>query len=279
MRDVTFEFGDFNVLVGPNDSGKTAVLDALVGTALRDSASWWQGQAPTVTGHGHLGAALKYALRPGAMKQAYPAASSTGVPPLDETGANLAAVVDALLSNDRDRFDQVEGEFSRLAPLVRRIAPSPRAGRRQLAFRLTYREDLLNAPGASDGLVLLLAFVVLAHHPEPPGAILVEQPEDGVHHDRLGDIVGFLRGMSEGRFGRKVPVVMTTHSPYLLDLLRPEEVHFLLRNDKGETEAHRFDSIPMIRERMESFHLGEFWTFKGEEGLKALLEVDPAKAS
>jgi len=201
------------------------------------------------------------------------------VPQLVGDGSNLAQVVDALLANDRDRFDRIEREFARLVPLVRRIAPSPRGTSRQLAFRLSYRDELLDATRASDGLVLLLAFVVLAHHPSPPKALLVEQPEDGVHPDRLGEIVGLLRGLSEGRFGRKVPVVLTTHSAYLLDLIRPEEVHFLIRGEDGATEAHRFDSIPSLAERMESFHLGEFWTFKGEQGLKALLDGDPAKAS
>jgi predicted ATPase len=117
----------------------------------------------------------------------------------------------------------------------------------------------------------LIVFVALAYHPRPPRLILIEEPENGIHPRRLKDVVDLLREIAAGEHGgNSAQVIITTHSPYLLDMvnLEKEQVLVFRRNaDGGRTAA------PADEERLkiflDEFKLGEVWFNRGEEGLIA----------
>ena len=76
--------------------------------------------------------------------------------------------------------------------------------------------------------------------------------------------------MAEGEFaGKRVQVVMTTHSPYLLDHIKlPEDQVIVFRRDPSDgsrtaTEADHNRLKPFL----DQFMLGEVWFKQGEEGL------------
>ena len=59
---------------------------------------------------------------------------------------------------------------------------------------------------------------------------------------------------------------MTSHSPYLIDFLEPEEI-VLTRRENGYTETARLDELPDIRRWLENLSPGELWTMGGEDEL------------
>ncbi len=63
--------------------------------------------------------------------------------------------------------------------------------------------------------------------------MLLEQPEDSVHPGLLRKLIDQLRTYSD-----KTQVIFTTHSPEVLDILRPEEV-LLVTAPGGSTQARR----------------------------------------
>lgn len=116
---------------------------------------------------------------------------------------------------------------------------------------------------------LVLFFLALRHHPQPPSLVLLEEPENGVHRSRLEDIMSLLRDMTdEHESGEQVQVLLTTHSPHLLDYvdLDRDQVLVFQRNDDGSCHAE-----PVDRKRMDAFlgefMLGEVWYNSHEEGL------------
>lgn len=111
-------------------------------------------------------------------------------------------------------------------------------------------------------------FVTLAYLSNPPKLILIEEPETGVHPKRLLDVMGLLRDVTEGKHGDRAQVVLTTHSPYLLDhvdLDRDQVLVFRRRNDGSRTPVSA--DREGLKKFLAEFMLGEIWYNRGEEGL------------
>ena len=114
------------------------------------------------------------------------------------------------------------------------------------------------------------------HHPRPPAILLIEEPENGVHPSRLRTIARLLRRLTEPTENRSgTQVILTTHSPYLLDEdIQPREAFFCYRDQSGAATATRFDAIPDLEERLSDYSLGELWTAYGEAELYRRVSKD-----
>jgi predicted ATPase len=118
---------------------------------------------------------------------------------------------------------------------------------------------------------MLFFFVALAYHPNPPQVALIEEPENGVHPKRLKDIVTLLRDLTTGKLaGHHVQVILSTHSPYLLDHIHVPEDQVLVfhRESDGRRTARPVDE-KHLKAFLDEFMLGEVWFNQGEEGLLA----------
>jgi predicted ATPase len=303
LRHVDVPLKPLTVLVGPNDSGKSAfvaaVLRAVRGIGLEHSDAWrrdpnavvrcevfqrgeaggaWVGRGPKGQTHG----------RPPSVESILPAAfhvlpssgiemsgpghpDHAGPPPVGSNGAGIPALIDYLLRRDRKRFATCVEAARQLIPGLEEIEIStPDASTRQLDIVI---EGGLRIPAgdASNGVRLILFFLSLAYHPTPPRLILLEEPENGVHPKRLVDVVKLLRALTQGVHGdHPAQVILTTHSPYLLDLLdlSTDQVLVFRREDDGSRSAQPADAARLAT-FLHEFLLGEVWFNQGEEGLVA----------
>ena len=96
-----------------------------------------------------------------------------------------------------------------------------------------------------------------------PNLVLLEEPENGIHPRALKPFMYFLRNCLDQE---NIQILVTSHSPYLVDYLSPEET-FLTRRKSGFTEAVRMDKLPDINNWMENLSIGELWTMGGEDEL------------
>jgi predicted ATPase len=62
-------------------------------------------------------------------------------------------------------------------------------------------------------------------------------------------------------------VILTTHSPYVVDLFQPEEVTLCQKTVGGSIAVRRLSDSQAVREQLDVFTLGEIWTAEGDEGL------------
>ena len=157
----------------------------------------------------------------------------------------------------------MEKEFYKRFPYYKKLILDKKGSHIVLKFLTRYGEKL-SADGVSDGVILSLAFLALAHNPTPPNILLVEEPENGVHHASLKDIVGTLKKLTEEK---GVQVILTTHSPYLLDLVEPEEVRVFTKDDEGAVHAKKMSEAPEVEDMKKHFMTGEIWSCLSEEGL------------
>ncbi len=80
-------------------------------------------------------------------------------------------------------------------------------------------------------------------------------------------LMKLFRQLSTGELGdRPVQVILTTHSPYLIDYAKPEEVRVVTRsNEAGTTTVAKMSDVPGLAEKLRDFRLGELWTAVGDE--------------
>ncbi len=111
--------------------------------------------------------------------------------------------------------------------------------------------------------------LTLAHRPHSPQIVVVEEPENGLHPRRLQNVVEVFRAMTEGEFGgNPAQVILTTHSPYLLDHidLSKDRVLVFQREEDGRRTAKAADEA-RLKPFLDEFMLGELWFNNEEEGL------------
>lgn len=202
---------------------------------------------------------------------------------MEPSGFGLALCLDDILGYDRDLFIQLENRFKRVFPNIKSIKLLPeqayltpaldptqipqfkRAAGKGVHFQFVGSDKLVPAAQASDGMLLILAYLTILSLPQPPRVILVEEPENGIHPKRLEEITHILRDLV-GEQGRS-QVVLTTHSPYLVDLFGPEEVSLCRKGDDGAVTVQRLSNSRTVREQLDVFTLGEIWTAEGDDKL------------
>jgi predicted ATPase len=112
----------------------------------------------------------------------------------------------------------------------------------------------------------MTAFLALAYG-NTAEIVFVEEPENGLHFSRLESVIDLLRKMTTGEVGNQPrQVIVTTHSPILLNFARPEEVR-IFRRGPGGTQVTPMAAVPNIGDLLKEFATGELWFLLGEEAL------------
>ena len=191
--------------------------------------------------------------------------------------------MDEILSYDRSQFTRLEERFIEVFPHIKSIklqqesayrAPvdNPdqvtmlnRADGKGLYFELKDSTQLVPASQASDGTLLILAYLAVLYLPEPPRLLLIEEPENGIHPKRLHDVLQILKDLVKEQ--SHTQIILTTHSPYVLDSFKPEEVTLCTKLDSGEIKTTRLSESSKIKEQMDVFSLGEIWTSEDDDVL------------
>jgi energy-coupling factor transporter ATP-binding protein EcfA2 len=128
--------------------------------------------------------------------------------------------------------------------------------------------DMEGAPGipaahASDGTVLVLGLLAAIMGADRRQLVLLDDLDHGLHPKAQRDLVGLLRKLLDEM--PDLQIVATTHSPYLLDQMRPEEVRLTTRRPDGSVACGRLDEHPDFERWREAMTPGEFWSMVGEK--------------
>jgi predicted ATPase len=183
---------------------------------------------------------------------------------MDKTGQGIVdALADILLSN-RKNFDELEERLTRLVPNIQRISLHRREDRTFLMELIDrYSEHHIPASDISDGTLRILAFLTALYQEKTPSIICFEEIENGVHPWLLHKMMELLKIVStEGITGKPVQVLITTHSPVLLNYVEPHQVRAVELDNEGKTQIHALpvDSV-RFQKALEAYDgaLGELW--------------------
>lgn len=207
-----------------------------------------------------VGTQRAYQLSPKAMRRPVPTGTLDNNPlPSDGTG-----LVDALDRLSHKAFGELLAEYSTRIPTVEevlleayRTAGGVQQGTKEIRFRLT-NGDEISCRQASDGAMLVLGLLSIVYEKEPPQLVLLEEPENGIHPGQLEKLIQAITDLSIVK--KRVQIVMTTHSPYVLDAVDAANVRVVSRDPIGGTKVERFADLPEIRNKLGAgFTVGEAW--------------------
>lgn len=175
---------------------------------------------------------------------------------LSRTGGNLANVIQYLAEQHPERLEQIFRVLRRRVPHIEKVlAETMPDGRLLLQIKDAPFSQPVLARFASDGTLKMLAYLVLLYDPTPPPFIGIEEPENFLHPRLLPELAEGCRKATA-----RTQLLVTTHSPFFLNALRPKEVWVLWRDEKGYTQARRVADIKGISEFVESgAQLGYLW--------------------
>jgi len=190
--------------------------------------------------------------------------NSTSPISMNKTGEGISDALVDVLHDNRQSFDELEDRLARLVPNIKRIA-LPRTKNDGYSLQLIdrYSEHHIPASDISDGTLRILAFLTALYQKDTPSIICFEEPENGVHPWLLSKMMELLKLVAtEGITGKPVQVLITTHSPVLLNYVEPQQVRAVELDNEGKTQIHPLpvDSA-RFQKAMEAYDgaLGELW--------------------
>jgi predicted ATPase len=179
---------------------------------------------------------------------------------LNEHGDNLGNVVQFLEREHPKRFTQILQRISQKIPNITKIDTEKTSdGRILLRFNDGAFRDPFYAQQMSDGTLKIFAYLLLLEDPNPPPFLCIEEPENGLYHKLLDTLATEFREHATGRRGGS-QVFITTHQPYLVDALSPDEVWILEKGRDGFSRVTRASDYDVIKNLVsEGLPLGGLW--------------------
>ena len=176
---------------------------------------------------------------------------------LSSNGDNLPNVLYYLHDKHPATFEKIKTQLRRWVPGLADIVTEITSDERLLLrFKDAPFEKPLPAQYMSGGTMRLAALLTLLYEPNATGLLGIEEPDNELHPLLLYRLAEELGKATETR-----QLLVTTHSPMLLDALAPEQVWILHRDAEGYTQATRTADIPNVPELVEDGSpLGYLWT-------------------
>lgn len=192
-----------------------------------------------------------YDYRPLLLKQPNPAHAP---PSLAREGGNFASYLRAVHDGHPREFDHIEEQLKKSFPEVEALVTPTTRDQTYVGVREKWWKQILSGPQLSDGLVEFLAHLVVLYGPEEPTLLCFETPERHLHARLLEKLVAMLKDAS-----RSYQVILTTHSPALLNHLRLEDL-LLVGRDDGRTIVQRPAQLEGVGESLRGWALGDAYT-------------------
>lgn len=179
---------------------------------------------------------------------------------LNVHGTNVGNVVQFMEREHKERFRSILARIAGEIPGIADIDTVVTADKRVLLrFHDGAFADPFFAQQMSDGTLKVFAYLLLLEDPDPPPFICIEEPENGLYHKLLESLAKEFRAHATGR--KNAPqIFVTTHQPYFVDALSPEEVWILDKGEDGFSTIRRASELAVVRNLVEQgLPLGGLW--------------------
>ena len=211
--------------------------------------------------------------------------SEESIPSMDGSGNGLASVLAYLKLGQDDIFDDIQQALRQIVPSVRRIrierAAVERTAVRTIALdeqrhqvpeqrKLWGNKVVLDMNGAKgvaadsigEGTLMALGLLTVLMSPDKPRLILLDDIEIGLHPVAQGKLIETLRRFQER--DPELQIVATSHSPFILNYLKPEEVRMVFLSEDGSAHCEKLTAHPEFARWRDMMSPGEFWSTVGE---------------
>jgi len=183
-------------------------------------------------------------------------------PVLDRTGSNINNVAQYMEREDPKKFRQILDEIQSKIPGIKKISPK-RLENDQMV--LEFHENGFGKPfysgRMSDGTLKLFAYYLLLNEKKTRNLVFIEEPENGLYHQFLADLASEMKKSVGTGFSKQL--FITTHSPFFINALLPEDVWVLEKGEDGFSTLKRADEYEYVQSMAnEEILLGDLWFSK-----------------
>jgi predicted ATPase len=211
--------------------------------------------------------------------------SEEPIPEIDGRGDGLASLLAYLKLSQDEVFDGIEQALKQIVPSVRRIRIERAAVERTTLRTIALDEqrhqvpeqqtlwgnrvvlDMRGAKGvaadsAGEGTLMVLGLLTVLMGPSKPRLVLLDDIELGLHPVAQGKLIETLRKLQER--DPELQIIATSHSPFILNYLKPEEVRMTFLAENGFARCEKLTAHPEFERWKDLMSPGEFWSTVGE---------------
>lgn len=205
---------------------------------------------------------------------------SEDIPPrVGDVGEGLASALAYLMTYEPDRFHILMDLVQSVLPNVKAIRIQP--ARVKLSSRslsaagdtaplVVGHEMVLDideareipAHAVSDGTLLAIGLLTILAGSSCPDLVLVDDIERGLHPQAQRRLIDVLKEILEER--PELQIILTTHSPYVVDKLDASDVWVLAADPAGDTTARRLADHADAEKALKVLMAGELPDAEGE---------------
>lgn len=175
---------------------------------------------------------------------------------LDKDGSNVAEYILSIRDADAEIFDGIIETIQHILPYAKDIQPAIASELERMVY-LQMSERDYKVPGwlLSTGTLKILALLAVFRNPVPSPLIVVEEIENGLDPRTINLLINEINNFVNDK---KSQVIITTHSPYLLDLLDLSQIVFVDRRD-GNVVFNRPNDFKQLRDWSKEYTPGEMY--------------------
>lgn len=199
-------------------------------------------------------------LDPHLMTEPVPQKRSSGAIKLNHTGSNIAEYLQSIRDQDLQAFNGIIEVIKGVLPFAEDLQPAITSELdRKVYLNMSEKNIADKLPGwlLSTGTLRIIALLAVLYHPTPPRIIIIEEIENGLDPRTIHILVDEIRHFIESGLGQ---VIVTTHSPYLLDLLKLSQIVVVERDAVSSPVFSRPASQKSLEERVQKFSPGKLYT-------------------
>jgi predicted ATPase len=176
---------------------------------------------------------------------------------LSTSGDNLPLVLENLIQENIDFEDSINQAMKSILPKTRRLR-SIRSGRLSLTVEWYFEDskEPFYLSEMSDGTVRMLCWATILHSPLLPSLLVIDEPELGLHVSWMLILAEWIK-----QAARKTQIIVTTHSPDLLDHFtdRLENVYCFYSKDKTHFAMKTLSKEILSPSLEEGWELGDLY--------------------
>jgi predicted ATPase len=179
---------------------------------------------------------------------------------LDREGANIANVLQYFERTYRKEFKGIVARLVKTIPGLQGIDLEVSNDKRLLLkFHESGYRDPFYQQSMSDGTLKMLAYALLLADPAPRPFIGIEEPENGLYIELIEHLAR--QFVSHTRDEQSpTQIFITTHLPYFVDALQPDQVWIMRKDANGHAVPTRVADLPFVRElSAQGIPLGAQW--------------------
>ena len=168
-------------------------------------------------------------------------------------GHNLMTIINHIKNNHSLYYDKIEEAIKKINPHFKDINSAAFGSKLYLVLREECLAKSISIEQISEGTLSYLLLLSILFNPERGNLICIEEPETNLHPDMINTISNSIKEASKG-----TQIIITTHSPLLLNLFDLEDVLIFEKSDRNETVV-KAKSSDDFEDWRGDFLVGQAW--------------------